>query len=110
LRQVQLVMIKSGAQKATSGQAQGTETGQSTRPEDRSHPFYWASFIQSGDWRNLDGNDSPRQSRLQPFPFLIANRCLCLTSLGLSPRAYDRILGEPNNSRFRKRSGERLPQ
>jgi CHAT domain-containing protein/Tfp pilus assembly protein PilF len=22
---------------------------------DRRHPFYWASFIQSGDWRNLEG-------------------------------------------------------
>ena len=24
------------------------------RPE-RRHPFYWASFIQSGEWANLDG-------------------------------------------------------
>ncbi|HEY2012108.1 MAG TPA: CHAT domain-containing tetratricopeptide repeat protein, partial [Bryobacteraceae bacterium] len=23
--------------------------------KDRQHPFYWASFIESGDWRNLDG-------------------------------------------------------
>ena len=60
LRKVQLVMIKSGAQSATLGQARGTEKGQSTQSEDRSHPFYWASFIQSGDWRNLDGSDSPR--------------------------------------------------
>jgi CHAT domain-containing protein len=22
---------------------------------DRVHPFYWASFIQSGEWANLDG-------------------------------------------------------
>jgi CHAT domain-containing protein len=21
----------------------------------RRHPFYWASFIQSGEWANLDG-------------------------------------------------------
>jgi len=35
LRQVQLEMIK--------------------RPN-RRHPFYWASFIQSGEWANLDGN------------------------------------------------------
>lgn len=34
LRQVQLEMLK--------------------RPE-RAHPFYWASFIQSGNWANLDG-------------------------------------------------------
>ncbi|MEO5859336.1 MAG: CHAT domain-containing tetratricopeptide repeat protein [Pyrinomonadaceae bacterium] len=34
LRQVRLEMIRSGARK---------------------HPFYWASFIQSGEWANLDG-------------------------------------------------------
>jgi len=22
---------------------------------ERRHPFYWASFIQSGEWGNLDG-------------------------------------------------------
>ena len=25
------------------------------RRKGRSHPFYWASFIQSGEWANLDG-------------------------------------------------------
>jgi CHAT domain-containing protein len=25
-----------------------------SQPE-RSHPYYWASFIQSGEWANLDG-------------------------------------------------------
>ena len=34
LRKVQLQMLK--------------------RP-DRAHPFYWASFIQSGEWANLEG-------------------------------------------------------
>ena len=34
LRQVQLAMLKR---------------------KDRQHPFYWASFIQSGEWANLDG-------------------------------------------------------
>ena len=34
LRQVQLQMINS---------------------KDRKHPFYWAGFIQSGEWANLDG-------------------------------------------------------
>jgi CHAT domain-containing protein len=24
--------------------------------KDRQHPFYWASFIQSGEWGSLDGN------------------------------------------------------
>jgi len=23
--------------------------------KDRQHPFYWASFIQAGEWANLDG-------------------------------------------------------
>jgi hypothetical protein len=23
--------------------------------KDRQHPFYWASFIQSGEWATLDG-------------------------------------------------------
>jgi CHAT domain-containing protein len=34
LRQVQLKMLKR---------------------KDRQHPFYWASFIQSGEWANLEG-------------------------------------------------------
>ncbi len=75
LRQVQLMMIKSGAPEAdgsrqtagtgttapTTASAQqrglGIEREQKTLPEDRSHPFYWASFIQSGDWRSLDGSN-----------------------------------------------------
>jgi CHAT domain-containing protein len=42
LRQVQLEMLKH---------------------QDRQHPFYWASFIQSGEWANLNGQRSvtPRQ-------------------------------------------------
>jgi CHAT domain-containing protein len=24
-------------------------------PKDLQHPFYWAAFIQSGEWANLDG-------------------------------------------------------
>ncbi|MEP6911944.1 MAG: CHAT domain-containing protein, partial [bacterium] len=35
----------------------GIERGEKTLSEDRSHPFYWASFIQSGDWRSLDGKN-----------------------------------------------------
>jgi CHAT domain-containing protein len=34
LRQVQLEMLKSAK---------------------RQHPYYWASFIQSGEWANLEG-------------------------------------------------------
>jgi CHAT domain-containing protein len=25
------------------------------KQKDRQHPFYWASFIQSGEWAGLDG-------------------------------------------------------
>jgi CHAT domain-containing protein len=25
------------------------------RGKDFSHPYFWAGFIQSGDWKNLDG-------------------------------------------------------
>jgi CHAT domain-containing protein len=28
---------------------------QSLRSRDRQHPFYWAPFIQSGEWANLNG-------------------------------------------------------
>jgi CHAT domain-containing protein len=38
LRQVQLQMLKR---------------------KGRQHPFYWASFIQSGEWANLEGNRKP---------------------------------------------------
>ncbi|OLE97474.1 MAG: hypothetical protein AUG75_07815 [Cyanobacteria bacterium 13_1_20CM_4_61_6] len=82
LRQVQLKMIQSGAPGADRRQAAGAgnttladasaaapagasaqqrglglERGQKTLGEDRSHPFYWASFIQSGEWRSLDGKN-----------------------------------------------------
>jgi hypothetical protein len=30
----------------------------------RQHPFYWASFIQSGEWASLDGKR--RQSDITP--------------------------------------------
>ncbi len=58
LRQVQLAMIKTGLQGAT-GSAQrgiGGDAGARTQTEDRSHPFYWASFIQSGEWRAMSAS------------------------------------------------------
>ncbi len=62
LRQVQLTMIMSGTQNTKSGEQRGIgiDKGPRTQLEDRSHPFFWASFIQSGDWRNLDGNEENR--------------------------------------------------
>jgi hypothetical protein len=51
-------MIKSAAPGTASGEQRGVgiEQRQKTSPADRSHPFYWASFIQSGEWRSLTGN------------------------------------------------------
>ena len=61
LRQVQLAMIKARwrnrLRRLTASAGSGIAQ---TLSENRSHPFYWASFIQSGDWRSLDGNDNPR--------------------------------------------------
>ena len=57
LRQVQLAMIKSGPQGAVAAGAQrglGSEIKPQAQTEDRSHPFYWASFIQSGEWRSMN--------------------------------------------------------
>lgn len=58
LREVQLAMIKNEAQSSTAAVAVrqrgiGVEMGKKMQIEDRSHPFYWASFIQSGEWRSL---------------------------------------------------------
>jgi len=56
LRQVQLAMIKSRPQGAATSEQRGL-AGEMKMPtsalEDRSHPFYWASFIQSGEWRGM---------------------------------------------------------
>lgn len=57
LRQVQLAMLRSGGR---------DEGRQSPHPKtvgaakaDYSHPYYWAAFIQSGDWRSLNPRSSP---------------------------------------------------
>jgi CHAT domain-containing protein/Tfp pilus assembly protein PilF len=55
LRQVQLAMIKGGAQSTASDRQRGIGIEPRKALQDRSHPFYWASFIQSGDWRSLAG-------------------------------------------------------
>jgi CHAT domain-containing protein/Tfp pilus assembly protein PilF len=44
MRQVQLAMLR-GELKATQGAT------------DYRHPYYWAAFISSGDWRNMDGKE-----------------------------------------------------
>jgi CHAT domain-containing protein/tetratricopeptide (TPR) repeat protein len=49
LRQVQLAMLR-GGKRAQGG---GLAAGLGVRGPDFSHPFYWAAFIQSGDWRPM---------------------------------------------------------
>ena len=34
----------------------GRKSGERSAQKDYSHPYYWASFIQSGEWANLQGN------------------------------------------------------
>jgi CHAT domain-containing protein len=57
LRQVQLEMLK-GAMGVPGGleqlRGQGVAAGVKAQADNYSHPYYWASFIQSGDWRSLD--------------------------------------------------------
>jgi CHAT domain-containing protein len=47
----------SGAQKASGAQQRGLGGDQSGsgrgRDINRSHPFYWAAFIQSGAWQSM---------------------------------------------------------
>ncbi len=54
LRQVQLGMLR-GDKQASGGQQRGlqSDVGSAGSERDWTHPFYWASFIQSGDWRSL---------------------------------------------------------
>jgi CHAT domain-containing protein/lipopolysaccharide biosynthesis regulator YciM len=53
LREVQLEMLKGQRQSSDSGQRGiGVELG-AGRARDRSHPFYWAAFIQSGEWKPM---------------------------------------------------------
>ncbi len=56
LRQVQLTMLR-GQRKPTAGRdKRGTvDAGEKVVATDYRHPYYWAAFIQSGDWRNLMG-------------------------------------------------------
>ncbi len=58
LRQVQLAMIKSKTVTQTGADRGLGESGGPTSAADRSHPFFWASFIQSGAWQSLTGKAS----------------------------------------------------
>ena len=57
LRQVQLAMLRGELLPSAairSGQRETSDTLDNA-PNDYRHPYYWAAFIQSGDWRSMDG-------------------------------------------------------
>ena len=56
LRQVQLAMLQGKLTSATapqSGKRGTTDTEASAQPKNYRRPYYWAAFIQSGDWRSM---------------------------------------------------------
>jgi CHAT domain-containing protein len=64
LRQVQLAMLRGEMLPAASvgngRQNKPRETGEiseAAATKDYRHPYYWAAFIPSGNWRNLDGKE-----------------------------------------------------
>jgi CHAT domain-containing protein len=64
LRQVQLAMLrgrlKPSSENASRKQKGNRETGEDAAnlsTKDYRHPYYWASFIPSGDWRSLAGQE-----------------------------------------------------
>ncbi len=69
LRQVQLGMLKNTAgnrnsQKRNAGEQRGVGDimrAPAAMAGDYSHPFYWASFIQSGEWRKLGKGVAKKQ-------------------------------------------------
>lgn len=56
LRQVQLMMLR-GQLRSTdkSRKRETSDTGEKVHTKNYRHPYYWAAFIQSGDWRNMAG-------------------------------------------------------
>ena len=56
LREVQLEMLRRQLTPTVSvGKRQTSETGRKAATKDYRHPYYWAAFIPSGDWRSMDG-------------------------------------------------------
>jgi CHAT domain-containing protein len=54
LRSVQLEMLRGGQQDQSSkDRGLSSKLGGQTK-QSRSHPFFWASFIESGDWRSMN--------------------------------------------------------
>jgi CHAT domain-containing protein/Tfp pilus assembly protein PilF len=58
LRQVQLAMLHGQLSLAvSSGTRETGDTAGKVATKDYRHPYYWAAFIQSGDWRSLTGQE-----------------------------------------------------
>lgn len=56
LRQVQLAMLRGQLSPSmNSGKRETRDTNEKIVIKDYRHPYYWAAFIQSGNWRSLDG-------------------------------------------------------
>jgi CHAT domain-containing protein/Tfp pilus assembly protein PilF len=58
LREVQMAMLRGKLTvklASQGGQRETIDVGEKRLGKDYRHPYYWAAFIQSGDWRNLDG-------------------------------------------------------
>jgi CHAT domain-containing protein/Tfp pilus assembly protein PilF len=57
LRQAQLEMLRGGGAPKQPAQPPARQGGLAgalgSRPADRTHPYFWAAFIQSGDWRPM---------------------------------------------------------
>jgi tetratricopeptide (TPR) repeat protein/CHAT domain-containing protein len=57
LRQVQLEMLRS--ERRTGRRRVPRLRSEAVMKADHSHPYYWASFIQSGDWRGISPQPDP---------------------------------------------------
>jgi tetratricopeptide (TPR) repeat protein len=55
LRLTQLAMLRGElSNDANDRKRETADTGEEAASKDYRHPYYWAAFIQSGDWRNMD--------------------------------------------------------
>jgi CHAT domain-containing protein/Tfp pilus assembly protein PilF len=56
LRHVQLAMLRGELSAGVSERKRETrDIDEKAVPKDYRHPYYWAAFIPSGDWRSMDG-------------------------------------------------------
>ncbi|MBA3242699.1 MAG: CHAT domain-containing protein, partial [Acidobacteria bacterium] len=57
LRQVQLAMLR-GENLSAGGGQRGLAMSGATAKAKLSHPYFWAAFIPSGAWTNMDGQEA----------------------------------------------------